>query len=320
VSAVAHLEKAVTLDPNYLDAWIWLIDSYTRQGVGGIAHRPVIKAAQQRAIQKVSELAPQSLYAEIAESYGALANGDLLSAGRLLQSTLSAPAGIRARVSMRYGQFLLSVGRGTASVEQLTQARAVDPLDVFLRMQVLLALDVSGQRVRADAEARELRQLPGGDTVLLRRDQLTRAMDRGDRNALRAALAETDDSLLGHNGLKESLLAALDNPPAARDALQHTLEDPRTASDVFAMTTTMEWAAFLGDPELALRAAHQAADLGVSFETWGWTIWRPVMREVRRQSGFKTLLRQMGLVDYWRATGHWGDFCEPVGSDDFQCT
>lgn len=319
-AAGSHLEKAVGLDPGYLDAWIWLIDSYTRQEVGNIERRADIKAAQLRAIEKVSALAPESLYAAIAKSYGALSNGDLQSAGRLLQSTLNAPAGIRGRVRMRYGQFLLSVGSATGAVDQLTQTRAADPLDVFLRTQVLLALDVSGQRDRADAEAAELRQLPGGDAVLLQGDQVTRAMDRGDRDAVKAALAEKGGGLLANDGLRGRLVAALEDPPVARAALQRTLDDPHAAADVFTMTSAMEWAAFLGEPQLALRAADKAVDAGVSFETWAWTIWRPVMKEVRREPEFKALVQKMGLVDYWRATGNWGDFCKPVGGNDFQCT
>jgi hypothetical protein len=25
------------------------------------------------------------------------------------------------------------------------------------------------------------------------------------------------------------------------------------------------------------------------------------------------------FVDYFRASGNWGDFCKPVGKDDFEC-
>src|SRR6185312_15984206 len=142
--------------------------------------------------------------------------------------------------------------------------------------------------------------------VLLQGDQVTRAMDRGDRDAVKAALAEKGGGLLANDGLRGRLLAALD--------------DPHAAADVFTMTGAMEWAAFLGEPQLALRAADKAVDAGVSFETWAWTIWRPVMKEVRREPEFKALVQKMGLVDYWRATGNWGDFCKPVGGNDFQCT
>jgi hypothetical protein len=25
------------------------------------------------------------------------------------------------------------------------------------------------------------------------------------------------------------------------------------------------------------------------------------------------------VVDYWRETGSWGDYCRPVGGDNFEC-
>lgn len=35
--------------------------------------------------------------------------------------------------------------------------------------------------------------------------------------------------------------------------------------------------------------------------------------------GFKDLVREVGLVDYRRSSGNWGDFCYPVSNDDFEC-
>jgi len=31
------------------------------------------------------------------------------------------------------------------------------------------------------------------------------------------------------------------------------------------------------------------------------------------------MMRDIGLADYWRTIGNWGDFCHPVGKDDFEC-
>jgi hypothetical protein len=39
---------------------------------------------------------------------------------------------------------------------------------------------------------------------------------------------------------------------------------------------------------------------------------------VRKTERFKTLVRNMGLVDYWRERG-WPDLCKPVGANDFMC-
>jgi hypothetical protein len=42
-------------------------------------------------------------------------------------------------------------------------------------------------------------------------------------------------------------------------------------------------------------------------------------RDVRRLPAFKDLLRDLGLVDYWRQTSNWGYFCRPLGDRDFEC-
>ena len=48
-------------------------------------------------------------------------------------------------------------------------------------------------------------------------------------------------------------------------------------------------------------------------------MWRPIHAAMRQLPGFKQLLHDIGLVAYWRETGDWGDFCRPLGTDDFEC-
>src|SRR5262249_1925625 len=116
-------------------------------------------------------------------------------------------------------------------------------------------------------------------------------------------------------------LAHFDDPPAVLRQLRASIDDPQKSSDLFALSPAMQFAAFFGDPDLALHAAHKIARLHVSFETWAFLIGRPVMTEVRRQPGFQSLLQEIGLLDYWRSSGDWGDFCKPgVDRDTVRCT
>lgn len=39
----------------------------------------------------------------------------------------------------------------------------------------------------------------------------------------------------------------------------------------------------------------------------------------RKLPGFKSLVRKMGVADFWREYG-WADLCQPLGSDDFECS
>jgi tetratricopeptide (TPR) repeat protein len=48
------------------------------------------------------------------------------------------------------------------------------------------------------------------------------------------------------------------------------------------------------------------------------SLWNPQYASIRKTERFKRLVRNAGLVDFWRARG-WPDLCRPVGSDDFEC-
>ena len=48
-------------------------------------------------------------------------------------------------------------------------------------------------------------------------------------------------------------------------------------------------------------------------------IWDKVYDDMRRLPDFNQLVQEKGLVDYWRATGKWGDFCVAAGGKDFVC-
>jgi tetratricopeptide (TPR) repeat protein len=49
--------------------------------------------------------------------------------------------------------------------------------------------------------------------------------------------------------------------------------------------------------------------------TW---FWHPSYAAVRKTERFKKLVRDLGLVEYWRARG-WPAQCHPVGANDFTC-
>ena len=74
-------------------------------------------------------------------------------------------------------------------------------------------------------------------------------------------------------------------------------------------------ASFYGDRDLSLIALRSYV-MDLPFRNrrriWMHPWWRTDPR-------FKALVRDMGLVDYWRKSGKWADFCRPKGQDDFEC-
>ena len=51
-----------------------------------------------------------------------------------------------------------------------------------------------------------------------------------------------------------------------------------------------------------------------------WVMWYPETTEARKDPRFKEIVRDLGLSDYWRKSGKWGDFARPLGDDDFEIT
>ncbi len=74
-------------------------------------------------------------------------------------------------------------------------------------------------------------------------------------------------------------------------------------------------AAYFDYRELALQAIGEEVRLS-SFRMHA--LWYPVMSDVRQLQGFKELVTDLNLVEYWRASG-WADQCRPLGDEDFEC-
>jgi tetratricopeptide (TPR) repeat protein len=47
-------------------------------------------------------------------------------------------------------------------------------------------------------------------------------------------------------------------------------------------------------------------------------VWHPSYVALRKTERFKSWIRKIGYVDYWRAKG-WPEFCHPTTTDDFVC-
>ena len=82
----------------------------------------------------------------------------------------------------------------------------------------------------------------------------------------------------------------------------------------------MQTADALGDADLALASLRTMWN-GRRHEYDGyWQLWISPYSALRTLPGYKALIRETGLADYWRQTGDWGDVCRPVGDDDFECS
>jgi hypothetical protein len=44
-----------------------------------------------------------------------------------------------------------------------------------------------------------------------------------------------------------------------------------------------------------------------------YVLFRPWLAEARRDPRFMTVAKSLGLLEYWKTSGHWPDFCSDPG-------
>jgi len=76
---------------------------------------------------------------------------------------------------------------------------------------------------------------------------------------------------------------------------------------------------FTGDPGRVLENYEPTAEAGWMTSAQTQMLGHPSYAPARKLERFKTLVRKIGLVEYWRAKG-WPEWCHPTTGDDFICT
>jgi DNA-binding winged helix-turn-helix (wHTH) protein/TolB-like protein/Flp pilus assembly protein TadD len=321
--AIKHLERAVDLDSDFGMGWVLLATAYAGISAGAGESAAAARRGQENAIEQALRLIPDSPL--VMEHLALMATadrrwseaGDYYDAARLAwEKHFSGPY-----ANAVYADFLILVGRIDDAIVHLEQARQVNPLDPDIARLLALAYGSSGD---ADA-AREQLQSP-----LLGQSRSASILSRSPRGGSPTtsgytliALASRDPALISSHfgtipesavdfddGMSPWALSRLDEPELAREILRSRapqLQGPAAAT----------WANFFGDPELAL-SIYQGVPPGVQ-ALLAFHLWSPDYSEMRKLPGFKDLVTELGLVDYWRETDNWSDFCRPIGPDEFMC-
>jgi hypothetical protein len=212
--------------------------------------------------------------------------------------------------------FLVSVGRFNEAITHMERLKRRDPLSLWASTNLQLALNTMGRTAEAQEEYQRGRALEGDHSrsefyalwrLMVRKDQ-----DRTiAREALRTALTSVPLKI------DASLADKLDDPKAASAVLRKAYEDPLNQESL-RMSVLAIFASMIGDRDMVLAALRRGL---VDFNGLVSDInpWLPYEPGLRADPRFKELLRDLGLVDYFRASGDWGDFCKAVGPDDFEC-
>lgn len=214
---------------------------------------------------------------------------------------------------LRRAVILDFVGRFRDATVELQRVVENDPLlainSQFLRINLSLSGRAEELRVEGDRAAKLGLAPPESRTDWLVSHD---AANRADLAALKKRQLAADGTLLWPFAGEPP--ATLDDVVAATAALQRTFDDPGSRNEE-RLTRIAFYADFLGARKLAVAALRRSVmDLHGG---WPFAIWSNP--RLRREPEFKALLRDLGLVDYWRSSGRWADFCRPVGADDFEC-
>jgi TolB-like protein len=318
--AVPHLERAVKLDPSYTTAKLWLIEAYFR--ATGNTSGEALKssyARQDEVIDDVVKTSHSTSAASLAQSYRAFRAGNLAELERLLKEALQVPGDGGSQARLRYARFLAGVGQEAAARSETEQALKNDPLDAFAQVQLYIIIEATGKFDEAEKQLIRLRELPSGNTIQTLGGWVNLAQSRHDVVALRKAASDLVAAGAGISFLPELLKVRMEDYATARKVIRAYFEANGMPTEGVWPIRVAQWAAFFDDRELALQAFGNLVERDSSFEWLSTEVWRPVFAGLRSEPVFRELLRKMGIVDYWRATGNWGDFCKPVGAKDFEC-
>jgi hypothetical protein len=208
-----------------------------------------------------------------------------------------------------------AVGRVRENIARVERARVKDPLNFLSYFGLSELLAMSGDIDRALAVNAAGLALPGYENnPQLRGSRLLLLLAKGDRASIAAYRdqAPVDEDRSAGN---LELIGLLDQPDTALQVLRNRAENPALSPQALGVLSA--WAAYFGDANYALELLRRRFALSISQSA---LIFRPLYADTRKLAGFKDLVNDLGLVDYWRTTGNWGDFCRPLaGNDDFEC-
>jgi len=306
--------EAVALDPGFVLAWDALADSLTalsRQASDAQAGKFRKEAAEARS--RVADLAPDSWIVQRERAYALWAEGKWAEAIALVEAIMKSGPLTLERANP-YINLIFAVGRLEETITLMSQLQAIEPLAMFMTRDLQWDLTAAGRIDEAEAEYQRSKALDGShaepDSVAF-----YRMLAREDANP--QALRNLHQLLLERMGPRaprylHDLGAALHDRARMRDILREDFEETKDPSIRY-------YADALGDAELALAAMRSMwKGRSPSFYAY-WQVYLTPYSGMRSLPGYKELMREAGLVDYWRQSGDWGDVCRPVGEQDFEC-
>ena len=319
LQAIEYLERAVALDPAFIEAIGILAGYYYSAASVHVSDRAgeFLEKFETTATRAIN-IAPDSLEALRAQAVLEMTKFNWLTAEQHFKKALSL-APDDSGTNNYYGVFLGYVGRLREATEYFQRVTRIEPLALVAAQALAVFYEAAGDLEASLQEIERGRRL-AGDPNVNNGPLLVIALNKGNRAMINEAFEKNikADSVIPtrYQGLTKSMYSLLDDPEAATAELRRVFKDP-TYQNSFTHMVIAFYASYFGDHALALDIFRELRKANAYTMV---EMWRPMHKPMRQLPGFKDLVRDMGLVDYWRSTDNWGDFCRPVGDDDFECT
>jgi len=297
-----YLDQAIALDPDFASAWA--LESLAHFHAHMLFHESSgaeHAIAAVRTAQRAIELEPNLGLGHAALGQAWSIERRLAEAEGEYRKAFALGQGMEA-----YAVLQLAVGSIEKARALFRDARASDPLNPTIVAFLVGSHHILGDTPAALAEYERGRVLHDYVfTHFLATVGRLGAHDVSEPNELRLQADDMDAAAAKY----------FHAPERALQELRVLYADERYTNQIERRRLAM-WAAYFGDPELALSAIKDSAtDTALNV----FMVWFPLFSEVRQQPGFKDLMREFGLVAHWRAYG-WPKYCRPSGGDDFECS
>ncbi len=325
---IALSREAVTFDPNFVLGWDALATS-----LRGLADDvDDVQAAQLRdeadqIYLRIAKMAPESWIAKRERAYRLWREGKRAEAIAVAKEIMDGGP-LTYEHWFPYINLIFAVGHLEETMELVERLRTIEPQMMFLSRDLQYDYIAARRFPESATEYRRSLALEGNPVgpaevafarTLAGKDAAPEALED-----LHRQLLHSDDKIYRLPFFRD-LRPVLHDRDAMLAILRRAAKDPVYGGDGASVFLQAFLADALGDADLAAVALRRSLESREGFRNGSmvytdyFNLWIEPYSRLRSHPEFKRLLIEMGVVDYWRKTGKWGDGCRPVGADDFEC-
>jgi tetratricopeptide (TPR) repeat protein len=214
----------------------------------------------------------------------------------------------------QFAMLIAAAGRIDEAIHHFYKARRADPLLPIPVLQMCLAL--AGRHEEAAAEYIRAKDLASGPLQLADWFAFAQTLATKDRASAKQHLTSLMPNSPNALVFNDELLAVFDDSDAAITWIRRKLAD--LSPEQQGVTILFAFLAAHFDARAYALELLRRHYIELKLTTPVLNVWHPIFSSARKLPAFKGLVRELGIYDYWRESGKWGDFARPLGDDDFE--